>query len=57
MLANHNLWILDTNFMCFFSYATVEQLKRFFKNKGNAFDDEFAFKIIDQPFPTKWLGQ
>ena len=43
--------------MCFFSYATVEQLKRFFKNKGNAFDDEFAFKIIDQPFPTKWLGQ
>ena len=56
MLASHNLWILDTNFMCFFSFATVGQLKHYFKTKTIQ-DEQFAFDIINQPFPVKWLGQ
>jgi len=33
MLANKNLWILDINFMCFFSYAPIERLKDHGKGK------------------------
>jgi len=30
MLANRNLWILDLNFNIFFSFATIERVKKFY---------------------------
>ena len=57
MLASNNLWILDTNFGCFFSYAPIEKVKQYFKNKNNsAHENDYVFDIIDQPFPVKWLS-
>lgn len=35
MLANKNLWILDLNFMCFFSFAPFHKLKEHLKSKSN----------------------
>ena len=56
MLAHHNLWVLDINFMCFFSFAPIQRLKNYFKNKTYQLEEpEFIFEIIDQPFHANWL--
>ena len=31
-------------------------MKKFFKNKAISNEDNYAFDIIDQPFPVKWLS-
>lgn len=35
MMADKNLWILDLNFMCFFSYAPLQRVYAYHKQKGN----------------------
>lgn len=39
MFASHNLWILDTNFGCFFSYAPIQTIKKFYKSRSNSLND------------------
>jgi len=44
MLANNNLWILDTNFMCFFSFAPIDRVSQYSKGKINVNEaSEFIF--------------
>lgn len=35
MLADKNFWILDLNFMCFFSYSSLQRIHSLFKGKGS----------------------
>jgi hypothetical protein len=55
MLASHNLWIIDANFMCFFSYTPIDRVKHYFKNKTTQEGTDYAFDVMNQPFPVKWL--
>lgn len=44
MLANHNFWIVDANFSCFFSYTPIQRLKEYYKNKNNQQEEsDFSF--------------
>jgi hypothetical protein len=44
MFANNNLWILDINFMCFFSYAPIDRVREYSKGKNNLNEEgEFIF--------------
>ena len=35
MMADKNLWVLDLNFMCFFSYAPLQRVYNYYKGKGS----------------------
>lgn len=57
MMASRNLWILDMNFECFFSYATPIRLKNM--GRGSVFSNEpsandMIFKIYNQPFKVNF---
>lgn len=53
MMASRNLWILDINYMCFFSFAPLERLSHFYKGKAES--KEYVFNIFSQPFKLNWL--
>jgi len=55
MLANKNLWILDINFKCFFSYAPIDRVREHSKGRTNDSRHDFMFDIINQPFKATWL--
>ena len=35
MLADKNFWILDLNFMCFFSYTPLQRIQSLYRGKGS----------------------
>ena len=35
MMADKNLWVLDLNFLCFFSYAPLQRVHNYFKGRGS----------------------
>lgn len=56
MLANKNFWILDLNFMVFFSYAPIQRIKDHTKGKLNGLQqNDFIFQITNQSFQVSWL--
>lgn len=53
MMAAKNMWILDLNFECFFSFATVSQIKKLTaisKGYSDIKSSDQVFTILDQPF-------
>lgn len=35
MLSDKNFWVLDFNFMCFFSYTPLQRIHSLYKGKGS----------------------
>lgn len=63
MMASKNMWILDLNFSCFFSYATPIQLKKLatFRQNNNLHPEnkknDQLFTILNQPFKVDLSSQ
>lgn len=55
MLANYNLWILDVNLLCFFTFAPIEKIKTFCRSKQAA-PRKHMFDILSQPFEATFLS-
>ena len=57
MLSDKNFWILDLNFMCFFSYSPLQRISNLFKGKANDLDaNEYVFETLGQSFSMNWLS-
>jgi hypothetical protein len=51
MMANNNLYVLDVNYKCFFSYANLSQVLHYHENRlinPNAY--KYMFEFVNQNF-------
>ena len=56
MMAAQNIWILDINFGCFFSFGSYSKLKEIFGfSKTTTKKIDYAFDILNQPFKVDFL--
>ena len=55
MMASQNIWILDINFGCFFSYGSYSRIKEMFGITKTNKKIDYAFEILNQPFKVDFL--
>ena len=55
MMAAQNIWILDINFGCFFSFGSYSRLKEIYGFSKTTKKIDYAFDILNQPFKVDFL--
>jgi len=59
IMSGDNMYVLDLNYKCFFSYADVSQVQNYEENRlTNPIGYRYMFEVLDQPFAVRFpVGQ